>query len=701
MSSRAAQFAVLAVLLALSALGGWVALDLRMEGDLSATLEGESVTYQRFHRFEEVFGEVGQDVVLAVEADDLGAPESFAAFEDLLIELQLTEGVTGVISVFSLPDPEAPSTPFLRRPAIADLPPAERLERMLDELPMSADLLAADRSLTLVTVIPDRSIPVTDRAGPLEDGLATAEGPITVNRVGLSRLQLGVAQALTQNQLVLIPIANVLSNLLALLLFRSWRAAVVCAIPPVVALTWALGLQTARGIPMDPIVTMVPTILMVLAFADCVHLYHAISKKAAHLPVDRAVSEAVSESWPALFLTTFTTALAFLSLLLVGSPTLNTLADLGAIGLAIAFAAVFLTVPPLARLVLTSPMKQQSFHFTPVRRAAGAALRHRRAVGLGGMGLLAVLVALSTRTEPGYDMNQHIPTGSDFSATLDRVEAALPGSDRLYVVVAAADPAPGVQEADRARLAAVGSVLYDGAIALPSDVDASSELMRRVAAEDGSAFALPLSAPLGSDGAGTQAYARDISARLDDAGLSEVTEITGYSLMSYIEIRRLVQELRVAFYLAVACVAVLSAVLMRSVRLAIASFVPNLIPILAVEGWLVLTNTPLTLTGAIALTVAFGIAVDDTIHLMNRLRIARRTLPGPQAIEAALDAAVPPVVITSIILVTGFSVSFFSQLPAIGIFAGLVTSAVTLACLADLFLFPSLLAWATEKEDNR
>ncbi|SLN40642.1 efflux RND transporter permease subunit [Roseisalinus antarcticus] len=705
MTPRTRDILQLLAILAVTLLAGWTATGIRMQGDLSRTLQGTSETYQRFASFQETFGTVGGDAVLSVVADDLGAPGSFSALEDLLIELQLTEGVTGVISIFSLPDPEDPERPFLRRPALDDLAPADRLAALHDAVPLAPEMLAEDRSLTLVTVLPDHDMALDDRTAALERALQTAAPALTVHRVGLSQLHLGVSQALARDQIRLMPLSMALSAVLSLILFRSWVAAVICSVPSIVSLAWALGLQTAAGIPVDPLVAMVPTLLVVMTFADTVHLYHAIGKAARDLPPgpaqSAAMSRAVRETWPALFLTSITTGMAFLSLLFVGSPTLNTLAWVGAVGLALVFVVVMLMVPPMARLMTRGPVRLPGYSFAPVRRLALGLLRRPGPVGAAGVALLVILLGMTTLTRPGYDMSHHIPRGTDFARDLAEVEAKLPGSDRLHVVVAAADPAPGLQPADRTRIDAVARAIYGQPISLPDRIDAANPITRRFLAEDGSAFALPVAAPLGTKEDGTRAFAQRLETELANAGLSDVAEVTGYPLMSFTEVSRLVIELRVAFYLAVALVVVLSAVLMRSVRLALASLVPNLLPILGVEAWLVVTGTQLTLTGAIALTIAFGIAVDDTIHLLNRLRIERRSSEGPAAIAAAVNAVTPPVVITSLILILGFSVSALSLLPSIGIFARLTASAVALALVADLFLFPSLLVWASPKESSR
>ena len=195
------------------------------------------------------------------------------------------------------------------------------------------------------------------------------------------------------------------------------------------------------------------------------------------------------------------------------------------------------------------------------------------------------------------------------------------------------------------------------------------------------------------------AQADDARTRLEVAGIEDF-KLTGYSLMSSVEVPRVVEDLRFAFYVAVALVTVLAALLTRSVKVALLSLVPNLIPILGVEAWLALTNRPLTITGAVAFTIAFGIAVDATIHIMNRIRVARR--PGAPidraVIEDALRTTSAPIITTTIVLLAGFAVTMFSLMPSVSLFGQLTAAAMVLALIGDLYLFPSLLLWGHRGE---
>ena len=82
-------------------------------------------------------------------------------------------------------------------------------------------------------------------------------------------------------------------------------------------------------------------------------------------------------------------------------------------------------------------------------------------------------------------------------------------------------------------------------------------------------------------------------------------------------------------------------VIVRSVRVGLAFLLPNLIPILTVEAYFWLIDRPLNMTAVVALTIAFGIAVDNSIHLLNRFRLARKTAPDAGDERAMTEASAP------------------------------------------------------------
>ena len=694
-----------AFLVMLVTVASWVvtALFLTVDADVARAIKGKSEAYVDFAAFETRFASPSKDEVLFVQADDLGDPATYAALEELVIELQLTDGVLGVMSVFSAPDPDGQALSFLARDDLLALSPAERLDRLSAQSELAAQAIATDRSATLVNVIPDLDMPAAERLAALQDAIDIADPLLTATPVGLVALQRAISSALIADQLFLAPMCILLCLAIAFVIFRSWRAALICGISPILGLSWTFGFVALSGIPMDPLLAIVTTVLIVLAIADGVHIYHAIIRAALKQPMRTAIGVGLQETFPAILMASITTAMAFGVLFFVGSPTLHSLAIVGPVGMALTLVAVAISVPLSSLFLLKRGMGgRDPIGFVAVTGWAIGAIRHRRVVSLITLVLLAGLLVTQRFTVTGFNLMDHVPRGSDFRETLDRLDTALPGSDQLFVVVDAVDPDPGLSKADRARLIEVSAAIYKRPTVDWASIefeDYENALAPRVFGTDGSRIALPVPSRLNVDWEGNQANADRVEATLDRAGLAEVTTVTSYTHMASIELPNVVAELRFAFYIAVGLVTLLAAILMKSLRFALLSLVPNLIPILAVEMWLILWGLPLTITGAIALTIAFGIAVDDTIHLLNRLRLAQKDHGAltDEAMADALRETVPPVSTTSLILLAGFAMTMFSQLPSVAVFGQLVGGAMAVALIADLFLFPALLLWGSKK----
>jgi predicted RND superfamily exporter protein len=110
---------------------------------------------------------------------------------------------------------------------------------------------------------------------------------------------------------------------------------------------------------------------------------------------------------------------------------------------------------------------------------------------------------------------------------------------------------------------------------------------------------------------------------------------------------------------------------------------------MAVLGYAVKPSTILVLS------IAFGIAVDDTIHLLGR--VVRHARPGEGIASGLADGlrdAGPVMIVTTGIVSAGFlllTASHFTVLALIGFMTAL--SAFT-ALVADLFVLPSLVSMA-------
>lgn len=147
-----------------------------------------------------------------------------------------------------------------------------------------------------------------------------------------------------------------------------------------------------------------------------------------------------------------------------------------------------------------------------------------------------------------------------------------------------------------------------------------------------------------------------------------------------------------SFALAFTTIAFVMCALFRSVRVGLIAMVPNLSPVLltlGVMGWL---EIPLDYNKLTIAAVAMGIAVDDTIHLMSRIRYEFSRLGNyHDAIHEAMTDVGRAVLITSTALVLGFLVLNLSLLHSNAVRGSLLATTIVAALIADFLLMPALI----------
>lgn len=673
--------------------------NLRTEIDFSGLINPHSEAAESMRAYQARFGRLSFDEVFLLEADTLADDAALDALEELIIGFHFVEGVERVFSLFSLPGPGTASA-WLASPDLAALDAGERLERMRQSHPLAPQLLSSGLDATLVVVAPERG---TDRSALLvgleAERLAAAPG-FRLSAVGLPEVHAAIGQELLRDLRVLIPAAIIICALLTVLLFRSWRALVVCALPPVTAVFWFMGYLGARQISIDPVMGSLPVVVIVLCFSQCVHLYFAALRRMQDGLAPRDITgRALAETLPAMVLTSLTTIIAFLSILLPGAPQLDKMAMAGVGGMLISLAAgVF--VAPLLMVFLGAPEggarqpKGIALMIAPATRLA----RRGVLVAFMALALIVVLVSLQSQSSVGFRYTEYLPTNSEVASDLRRMEALGLGSDRLFAVIESRPVlAEGIETGAPPGLenASVAAQVLWGGGEDPAEWFAALEstiTVAPLAAGDGGGHALPVQLPLTGGQEPASAALERIEARLAEAGLAPVSHLVGPNKALLTEGPVLVGQLRMGLYATILSITLLIGLVFRSWRVALIALVPNLIPIMGVESWLVLSGRELSIMTVIALTVAFGIAVDDTLHMLNRYRLGAG-LPHARRVDRALSDAGAPMIATTAILLGGLAVTLTSAIPGAVLFGGLIALAVALALLADLFILPGLLHW--------
>lgn len=673
-------------------IAAWQATKVQVAVNMGGLIGSQTDGAQAMRDYERQFGGFRVEEALFVTTSapqGFGDPDRLTQLEDLVFELQFAEGVTRVISILGLPAPGRQGA-WLMGPELAHLPLPERLQHMRATNPLAAQLVSEDLGAVAIVAAFEDDASAAQITHTLSAVISTASD-LSVAPVGLITVQDSIAKELVHDLTVLTPAALLLCVVLASLLFRSVRAVGVIALPPLVGVVWFFGWLGASGTQVDPIMGSLPIVLLVLAFSDSIHVYHAAIHRLAGTGPDQrrgALAQALAETAPAAGLTSITTMIAFASMWLPDSPSLNAMALAGAVGMVLALAAVLILMPLLMwALGVPQPGAQVPSIFSRLNGPAIRLSHHAGRVSLIAIALLAALIVAQSQSQTGFRYVDYLPRGAEVSQSLIEMEARGLGSDRMTLVVQA-DPDAPLDNVRRAITALWGNARADWA-AGPS----GEAMLARMASGDGTAHALPVQLPIEARDRRADTALRTMETRLAEEGLADVARFVGPGQALLTEGSRLVSSLRMGLYATILAITLLVLLVYRSAKLAIATLLANLIPILGVEAWLVVTARELSVMNMIALTIAFGIAVDDTLHFLNRFRLARAQNPA-ERVDEALRHAAPPIVATTVILLAGMLVTLGSALPGIALYGGLIALAVAFALLADLFLLPALIKWS-------
>jgi predicted RND superfamily exporter protein len=131
--------------------------------------------------------------------------------------------------------------------------------------------------------------------------------------------------------------------------------------------------------------------------------------------------------------------------------------------------------------------------------------------------------------------------------------------------------------------------------------------------------------------------------------------------------------------------------LLRDRALFLASLLPNVLPVLAALCFMALAGISLRIGTAMILAGSLGIAFDDSIHFMLRLKREARGAGTPlQAVGTTIAHTGKAVALTTLVLLAGFLSMCFSELHAIRDMGIVSMVAFVAGFLADLYLAPAV-----------
>jgi uncharacterized protein len=173
-----------------------------------------------------------------------------------------------------------------------------------------------------------------------------------------------------------------------------------------------------------------------------------------------------------------------------------------------------------------------------------------------------------------------------------------------------------------------------------------------------------------------------------------VGPLTGIETVSAFISKEMLLSLNRSFLMALGASGILIALWLRSPLIGAVALIPNVLPVALVGAWLALSGRGLEFSSGIAMTVAFGLAIDDTVHVLNRIRLnnGKRIRLRAALIDRSMREVAPALTISSAVMTLGMTGTLFAALPSVAYFGMLSIAVFVLALVADMLVLPACLS---------
>jgi predicted RND superfamily exporter protein len=631
---------------------------------------------------------------------------------------------------------------------LTDTQVAEIKSVALNEPALVNRLIAADARTTGVVVtlqFPGKDhtehLPAAvKRAEKIAEDVRRTYSGWTVGLTGVALFSYAEMQVIGVDLRTLVPLMYGLIIALMFLLLRSVSGTVATLLVVSLSAASAMGLASWVGIKLNPASAMAPIIILTLAIADSVHVlmtaFHEIrGGRSKH----DALVESLRVNTEPVFLTSLTTTIGFLSLNFSDSPPFRDLGNIAAMGVSAAWVFSMAVLPALVSMLPLRIRRHPEGARLAMDRFGDFIVTKRRPL-LWGMATATLLVIafiprieLDDRYVKWFDESIPFRVDTDFATT------NLVGPYMLEFSIGSGEPGGIAEPAYLERLEAFAQWLRDqpGVTHVGSFTDVMKRVNRSMHGDDPDWYRLPgdrnlaaqylllyeMSLPYGLDlnsQINVDKSATRLTVTLDTVPQRQILKIsdraeswlaanappsmqakaTGTVIMfvhiAVRNIRSMLNGTALAFLLISATLVIA----LRSVRLGLISLIPNFIPVLITFGLWGAFVGEIGIIAAFITATSLGLIVDDTVHILSKYNRAKREhcLSTHDAVRFAFSHVGTALWTTTLILVAGFSVLYFSSFKLntdLGLFTAIT---LTVALVMDFLLLPPLLMFMDKEE---
>ncbi|NND00946.1 MAG: MMPL family transporter [Gammaproteobacteria bacterium] len=710
---------------------------LGFDGDVVNVLDPRGQAFREYQTQSRAFHDYTKDLVAIIKHRQLTDLEVFEELRNLHLDLALEEGVQSVYSVFSIGEAAAEADSeenLLPAEFTSTAEVQESLQNLLQQEPAARAIIAPAEGamLLMVSLHPDDQINerVLGRRLDLLRSAMQEFAPVGtgITFSGMPQIRVSIFEAIVSDQTRLTASGIALGCLVAWLIFGTVRSALICSVPALTSVLWILAVFAASNNDLSIFTTALPSLALIIAFADSIVLYFRwqafngssasdqnINSRTAEQRQLANLARAVRQVGPASSLTSITTALAFGSFIWADHQAMDQFAMFGVIAVAFAFLAVITGLPLAAYWAVRlagADKRLNGPRFTNRGRSiARFATASPNLVMAAAIGCLSLFTWAHTQLNASYTFSEYFPDQSEIRSSEAYVDRVFGGSAQYYVVLPVTAGGSFIDNENRQRLidtdnrvadvfgrsrtlslaAAWQRMSNEQILEIPEKLDEAPPSVRgRFISTDKRLVQIAATTSSGDSTLQVDQPIQRLEAALSELPYADQITITGLRVLMARSFPVLIEQLRSGLLISIFLAVLVVAVATRSLSLAMASLIPNLLPILFAESAMWFFGASLSVMNVVALTIAFGISIDNAVHVINAYQSQiGRSDSIQQTVRDAVSEIAPALIASTCIICVAASITQFSALPNVAEIGLLLIATLAVALISNLLILPS------------
>lgn len=724
--------------------------NLYFRGDYDIFFDGTNKQLLAFDEIQTTFAKTDNlAIVIAPEDGDIFTPQTLSLIQKITVDAWQVPYSSRVDSIANYQHTEAFDDDLLVEDLLYseyELTP-ERISKVksiaLSEPVLKSALVSEKGDVTVVNITVQ--LPEMDKTAEVEEVVSSinamidryqrAYPDVTFHKAGIIAMNHAFMTAAQDDSSTLVPTMLVVILVFLTIMLRSILSVIATLIVIIGSVMATMGISGWAGMFLSTATVNVPTLIMTLAVADCVHVIATMRQSMKNgFTKAQSIERSIALNFVPILITSVTTAIGFLMMNMSDSPVLRDFGNLSALGVMVAcFLSVTLLPALLKLLPIHVKMETSQDQKHVMDRLGDFVVSQRRALLPLSVAVIVVCASLIPLNKVNDESVEYFGQRNEFRQAADFMEERISGMTNISIAIKT-NESQGIAAPDFLNtIGEFSSWLRDQPetdhVATLADV--YKRLNKNMHGDDEAYYLLPQERELAAQYLllyeMSLPYGLDLNNQInvDKSSIKMVLTVANLGSVELVDLEnRIYQwfaehapqyqvvasspslmfahigETNMASMLSTLPITLvlISALLifaLRSVRLGLISLMPNIAPAVIGFGLWALISGEINLGLSVVVTLTLGIVVDDAVHFLSKYQRARREGQiAEQAVRYAFHTVGRALWITTVVLVAGFSVLAMSsfrlnadmgQLSAIVIFIALVVDFLFLPTLLMLF----------------